>query len=98
MRVMVIKKNLSLNEYLKKVKPYLRNITINLQNYDACKIQLTTAINFASPEDAKGEPAMHSNSSNIKFATYSDANDLIDKLFKPLCSIYKKNRNINEKK
>ena len=68
----------------------MRNITINLQNYDACKIQLTTVINFASPEDAKEEPAMHSNSSNIKFATYSDANDLIDKLFKPLCSIYKK--------
>ena len=90
MRVMMTKKTLSLNEYLKKVKPYLRNITINLQNYDACKIQLTIAINSASPKNAKEEPAMHSSSSNIKLAPYSDANDLIDKLFKPLRSINQK--------
>ena len=31
---------------------------------------------------------MHSSSDNIKFATYSDANDGIEKLFNSLCSKY----------
>ena len=31
---------------------------------------------------------MHSNSGSIKFTPYSDANDVIDKLFKSLCAIY----------
>ena len=47
--------NLSLAEYLNKIKPYLRNIIINLQNSDAQKIQLTIAINFISSKDAKEE-------------------------------------------
>ena len=44
---MVIKNtNLSLDEYLNKIGPYLRNIIIDLQNSDTWKIQLTIAINF----------------------------------------------------
>ena len=44
---MVIKNtNLSLDEYLNKAGPYLRNIIIDLQNSDTWKIQLTIAINF----------------------------------------------------
>ena len=38
-------RNLSLAAYLNKIKPYLRNIIMNLQNSDAWKIQLTTTIN-----------------------------------------------------
>ena len=34
---------------------------------------------------------MHSNSGSIRFASYSDANDVIDKLFESLCSIYQEN-------
>ena len=53
--------NLSRDECLNKIKPYLMNMTTNLQNSDTLKIQLTIAINFIS-KDAEKEFAMHSNS------------------------------------
>ena len=84
-------KNLSLDVYLHKIKPYLRNIIINLQNSDAWKIQLTIAINFISSKDVEEECVFHSNSGNIKFAPYSNANDIIDKLFNSIYSIYQEN-------
>ena len=53
-------RNLSLDEYLNKIKPYSRNIVIDLQNFDMWKVQLTTAINFISSKDAEEEHVMHS--------------------------------------
>ena len=44
----------------------MRDIIINLQNSDTCKIQLTIAINFISSKDSEEEHVMHSNSDNIK--------------------------------
>ena len=44
-------RNLSLDEYLNKIKPYLRKLIIDLQNSDIWKIQLTIAINFISSKD-----------------------------------------------
>ena len=41
-------KNLSLDEYLKKIETYLRNIIISCQSSDTWKIQLTIAIKFIS--------------------------------------------------
>ena len=81
-------KNLSLNEYLNKIKPYLRNIIINLQNSDSWEIQLTIAFNFIPSKDAEEERAMHSSRGNIKFTPYSDANDVIEKLFQSPCWRY----------
>ena len=75
-------RNLSLNEYLNKVELYLRNIKIDLQNSDVWKIELTIAINFISSKDAEEEHVMHSTSDNIKFTLYSDANEVIDELFR----------------
>ena len=40
--------DLSLDEYVSKIEPYLRNIIINLQNSDAWKIQLAIAFSFNS--------------------------------------------------
>ena len=34
---------------------------------------------------------MHSNSGNVKFTPSRDENDVIDKLFKSLCTIYQEN-------
>ena len=79
-----------LDEYYNKIEAYLRNIIINLQNSDAWKIQLAIAINFISLKDSEQEPIMHSNSGNIKFTPYSDASDVIEKLFKSLRSRPKK--------
>ena len=69
----------------------MRNIIIDLQNSDAWKIQLTIATNFISSKDSEEEHVIHSNSGNIKFTPYSDANDVIEKLFKSLCSRYQEN-------
>ena len=84
-------RNLSLDEYLNKIKPYLRNIIIDLQKSDTQKIQLTFAINFISSKDVKLERVMHSKSDNMKFTPYNDANEVIDKLFKSLRSRYQGN-------
>ena len=69
----------------------MRNIIIDLQNSDAWKIQLTTAINLISLKDAEEEGAIHSTSDNIKFTPYSHANEVIDELFKLLCSKHQGN-------
>ena len=60
-------KNLSVKEYLDKIKPYLTDIIINLQKCDTQEIHLTGAISFTSSKDVVEERVMHSKSSNIKF-------------------------------
>ena len=82
-------RNLSLDEYLNKIKPYLRNIIINLQNSDTWKIQLTIAINFNSSKDVEERRVMHSRSNNIKFTSYNIANEVVDELFESLCWRYR---------
>ena len=57
---------------------------IDLQNSDTWKIQLTIAINFFSSKDAEEERVMHARSDNIKFTSYNDANEVIDKFFESL--------------
>ena len=79
-------RTLSLDEYLDKFNFYFRNMIINLQNSDTQKIQLIIAINFISSKDSEEERVMHSSSDNIKFTTYSNANDVIENLFKSLPS------------
>ena len=59
----------------------MRNIIIDLQNSDTWKNQLTIAINFISLKDAEEERVIHSRSNNIKFISYNDANEVVDKLF-----------------
>ena len=75
-------RDLSLDEYIGNIKPYLRNIIIDHQSSDTWKIQLTIAINFIPSKDSAEERVMHSGSDNVKFTPYSDANDVIEKLFK----------------
>ena len=58
--------HLSLEEYLNRIKPYLKDITSDLQESDTWKIQLTVAISFISPKDADEERVMHSESNNVK--------------------------------
>ena len=44
-------KTLSVEEYLNKIRPYLKDIINNLKKSDTWKAQLTTAINFISSID-----------------------------------------------
>ena len=50
---------LSLDEYLNKIKSYLRNIIINRQISDSWKIQLAIAINFISSKNTEEERVMY---------------------------------------
>ena len=59
-------KNKTVEEYLNKISPYLKNIINNLKTYDAWKIQLTISNNFISSLDIDEERVMHSKSNNIE--------------------------------
>ena len=60
------------------------DIKINLQKYDTWKIHLTITINFISSKDDDEERVMHSNSSNIEFMPYDNANEVTKELFDSL--------------
>ena len=79
-------RNLSLDEYLKKVEPYLRNIITDLQNSDTQAIQLTITINSISAKDTKQERVMHSRSDNIKIKSCNVVNAVTKELFESLRS------------
>ena len=59
----------------------MRNIITDLQKSDTWKIQLTIAINFISSKDPEEEPVMHSGNDTIKFTSFNDANEVVDKFF-----------------
>ena len=63
-------KNLSLDKYLDKSKPYSRDIIIDLPESNAWKIQLTIAINLISSKDAEEECVIHSKSNNVKLSCW----------------------------
>ena len=69
----------------------MRNTIIDRQNSDTWKIQLTISINFISSKDAEEKRLMHSNSDNIKFTSYNDANEVVDELIESLRSRYQGN-------
>ena len=79
-------KTLWIEEYLNKIKPYLKDIISDLKKSDTWKIQLKIAINFISCEEKDQEHVMHSKSDNIEFMTYDNANDVADELFESLLS------------
>ena len=53
--------------------------------------QLAIAINFISSKHSDEERVMHASSDNLKFTTYSHANDVIEKPFKSLFLEYRDN-------
>ena len=64
----------------------MRNVIINLQEFDTWKIQLTLAINFTPSKDVDEECAMHSKSNNI--VSNDNANEIANELFEPLLARY----------
>ena len=51
----------------REIKPYLRDIIINLQKSDTWKIQLSIAFNFISSKDVNEARVLHSMSDNIEY-------------------------------
>ena len=86
-------KILSVEEYLYKIRPYLRDIIINdLKQYDTWKIQLIITINFISSKDDNDEErVMHSKSDNIEIMISDEVGEVIKKLFDSLKNRYQNN-------
>ena len=83
-------KNLSVVEYLKKIKPHLKNI-FDLEKFDTWKsiMNLKIIMNFTSSKDTDEEWLTHSKSDNIEVMTYDNLDKIIEKLFDLLLSRYK---------
>ena len=63
-------KNLSVEEYLNEIKPYLKNIIIDLQKSGTWKFQSTIAINFTSSKDNDEKQVIHLKSDYIEVMAY----------------------------
>ena len=83
-------KTLSVEEYLNKIRPYLKDIN-NLKKSDIYKVQLTIANNFISSIDDEKEHVMHSKSHNIKIMITDEADEVIKGLFDSLKNRYQNN-------
>ena len=62
----------------------MNDITIDLQESDTWKIQLSIAINFISSKDTEEERVMHAKSNNTTFMSFDNVNVVIDELFRSL--------------
>ena len=86
------RKTLSVEEYLNKIRPYLKDIINNLKTSDTQKIQLTITINFiSSKNDNDEECVMHSKSDNIEILINDEADEVIAELCKSLLNRYQNN-------
>ena len=83
------RKTLSVEEYLNKIKPYLKNITNDLKESGTWKIHLTITINFISSKDDNDE--MHSKSDSIEMMMNDGAEEVIEELFESLKKRYQNN-------
>ena len=81
-------KKVSIEEYLNKFKPYLKDIVNNLKKSDTCKIQLTIATNFMSSKDTDEKRLMHLKSGNIEIMISYKADEVFEELFQSLLSRY----------
>ena len=72
-------KNVSVKQYINVIKPYLKDMIIDLQISDMWKIQLTIAINFISSKDVDEHCVIHSKSENIEIMPYDDAYEVLIK-------------------
>ena len=83
-------KRLLVEEYLNKIRPYLKDFINSHIKSDTWKIQSTIANNFISSLHNDEEHIMHSKSDNIEIMINDEANEIIEELFDSL-----KNRNQN---
>ena len=82
-----VSKTLSVEEYINKIRPYLKYIIVNLKKSDTWIIQLTPAINFISSKDHDEECVMHSKSDNIEIMINDKPEEVIEGLFQSLQGI-----------
>ena len=80
--------NLSLEEYLNIIIPYLKDMINNHKALSEWKIQLIMRISFISSLDRRKFRTMHSKSDNIEIMNGIETNDVINELFKSFLKRY----------
>ena len=88
MKVMVIEIKLSFEEYLNKIRAYLKDIIDDLKKPDTWKMQLTIAIKFLSSKINEEERMMHSKSNNVKIAINDKEDEVIEEHLQSLFPRY----------
>ena len=84
-------KTLSVEEYLNKIRPYLKDIINSLKKSDTWKIQLTIANNFMYSIYNDEEHVIHSKGDNIEIMITDEADEVIKELFDSLKNRYQNN-------
>ena len=84
-------KTLSVEEYLNKIRSYLKDLINNLKKSDTWKIQLTVANNFISSIDNDEEHVMHSKNDNLEIMIKDEADNVIEELFESFKNKYQNN-------
>ena len=88
-KVTVIEKTPVVEEYINKIRLYLKNIINNLKKSDTWKIQVTITINFISSKyDNDKERVMHWKGDNIEITVNDEADEVIKELFESLKKRY----------
>ena len=78
----------SIEEYLNKIRPHLKDIINNFKKSDTWKIQLTISINVTSFKANNEERVMHSKSNNIEFMIYNNTDEVIQEHLKSVLNRY----------
>ena len=84
-------KTISVEEYLNKVRQYLKDIINNIKKSDTWRIQLSIAINFVFSKDNDEKQGIYSKSVSIEIMINDEASKVIKKLFKSLRNRYQNN-------
>ena len=84
-------KTLSVEDYLNRIRPYLKNIMNNLKKSDPLKIHLAIANNFISSNGNYEEHIIHSKSDNIELRISDEADEVIKEFSDSLKNIYQNN-------
>ena len=84
-------KTLSVEEYLNKISPYLKDIINNFNNSGTWKIKLTIANKFISSMDNHEQRVMHSENNIIEIMIDDEADEVIKNLFDSLKNRYQDN-------
>ena len=74
-------KTLSVEEYLNRISPYLKDIINNPKKSDLSKIQLTIANNFISSIGNNEERVMHLKRDKIEIIITDEADEVIKERF-----------------
>ena len=81
-------KNLSLEDYLDIIRPFLRDMINNHKTHGECKIQLTMQITFISSLGTGEFHIMHSKSNNVEIMMGTETDDIINELFESFLKKY----------